>query len=147
MGLVSSKNFITANAVEIILSVPRKVNNEPVQYTKKSDYGKIPNYLTRNKAKITAEKRAIEQYLATKAEEDAYGNGSLRRMSQDERNHLLTHLKSKWEEVNSVYQKMTFTLDTPAKQKRKENYEMTLSQIEKDIQRLEKGNIFVADDM
>ena len=147
MGLVSSKNFITANAVETILSVPRKVNTEPVQYTKKSDYGKIPTYLAKNKAKIQAEKAAIEQYLATKAEEDAYGNGNVRRLSEDERNQLLTHLKCKWEEVNSVYQKMTFTLDTPAKQKRKENYEQTLSQIEKDIQKLEKGNIFIAEDM
>lgn len=147
MGLVSSKNFITANAVENILSVPRKVNNDPVQYTKKPDYGKIPTYLAKNKAKINAEKAAIEQYLATKAEEDAYGNGTVRKMSEDERNHLLLHLKSKWEEVNSVYQKMTFTLDTPAKQKRKENYEQTLSQIEKDIQRLEKGTIFIAEDM
>jgi len=147
MGLVSAKNFITANAVENILSVPRKVNNEPAQYTKKADYGKIPLYLSKNKAKIKAEKAAIEQYLATKAEEDAYGNGTVRKMSDDERLHLLSHLKSKWEEVNSVYQKMTFTLDTPAKQKRKENYELTLSQIEKDIQKLEKGSIFVQDDM
>ena len=68
-------------------------------------------------------------------------------MSEDERVHLLSHLKSKWEEVNSVYQKMTFTLDTPAKQKRKENYEQTLSQIEKDIQKLEKGNIFIQEDL
>ena len=85
MGLVSSKNFITANAVENILSVPRKVNNEPVQYTKKADYGKIPAYLTKNKRKIEAERAAIEQYLATKAEEDAYGNGTAsEQMSQEE---------------------------------------------------------------
>ena len=147
MGLVSTKNFITANAVENILSVPRKVNNEPFFYTKKADYGKIPSYLSKNKAKIQAEKAAIEQYLASKAEEDAYGNGTVRKMSEDERVHLLSHLKSKWEEVNSVYQKMTFTLDTPAKQKRKENYEQTLSQIEKDIQKLEKGNIFIQEDL
>ena len=146
MGLVSSKNFITANAVETILSVPRKVNTEPIQYTKKADYGRVPTYLAKNKSKIRAEKTAIEQYLASKAEEDAYGNGTVRRMSEAERDHLLVHLKSKWEEVNSVYQKMTFTLDTPAKQKRKETCEQTLSQIEKDIQKLEKGNIFIAED-
>ena len=68
-------------------------------------------------------------------------------MSEEERQDLLLHLKSKWEEVNSVYQKMTFTLDTPAKQKRKENYEQTLSQIEKDILKLEKGHIYIAVDM
>lgn len=36
---------------------------------------------------------------------------------------------------------MTFTLDTPAKKKRKENYERQLAEIEKDIQTLEKGEV------
>mmetsp|Transcript_14609 Transcript_14609/g.36983 ORF Transcript_14609/g.36983 Transcript_14609/m.36983 type:complete len:247 (+) Transcript_14609:337-1077(+) len=148
MGLVSSKNFVTANAVEAILSKPRKTNMEPLQYTKKQDYGKIPAYLLRNKAKLQTEKDAVEQYLTRKAEEETFGNGgTLRRLEEEERQGLLRHLKAKWEEVNSVYQKMTFTLDTPAKQKRKENYELTLSQIEKDIKRLEKNNIYIAEDM
>ncbi len=55
-------------------------------------------------------------------------------MSAEERAELLAHLKVKWSSVNSAYQKMTFTLDTPAKQKRKEHYERTLAEIEKDVQ-------------
>lgn len=147
MGLVSKKNFVTSNAVEAILSKPKKTMQDPLQYTKKQDYGKVPNYLLRNKAKIEAEKAAVQRYLANKVDEDDFGDGTVRRMREDERQDLLTHLKQKWEEVNSVYQKMTFTLDTPAKQKRKENYELTLSQIEKDIHRLEKGHIYIAEDM
>lgn len=61
-------------------------------------------------------------------------------MEESERRSLLDHLKAKWDSVNTVYQKMTFTLDTPAKQKRKENYEKQLLEIEHDIQILDRGD-------
>ena len=57
------------------------------------------------------------------------------------------HLKLKWASVNAAYQKLTFTLDTPAKTKRKEEYERQLTEIEKDIRMMEKGEhlLVVAD--
>lgn len=58
---------------------------------------------------------------------------------EDEHRELLRHLKIKWAAVNQAYQKLPFSLDTPAKQKRKENYERQLSEIEKDIRLLERG--------
>lgn len=68
-------------------------------------------------------------------------------LSEDERSQLIAHLKSKWSSVNTAYQKMTFTLDTPTKKKRKETYEAQLAEIEKDIQTLERGDvILVVDD-
>ena len=68
-------------------------------------------------------------------------------LSDEERAQLVAHLKSKWSSVNTAYQKMTFTLDTPTKKKRKETYEAQLAEIEKDIQTLQRGDvILVVDD-
>jgi hypothetical protein len=48
MGLKSDKNFIVANAVEVILQPP-KVNADQKRYRDKKGYGEVPNYLNRVK--------------------------------------------------------------------------------------------------
>merc|ERR1711972_1299282 len=55
MNLVSSKNFVVANAVETILAAPKKVAETGKDYLKKEDYGKVPKYLTQIKQDIDAE--------------------------------------------------------------------------------------------
>lgn len=70
-------------------------------------------------------------------------NQRLSKLSEEERTELLAGLKLKWAEVNEKYQKMTFTLDTPAKRQRKERYEEQLMQFEKDIDILSRKNIYV----
>lgn len=62
------------------------------------------------------------------------------KLTVEERTELLRHLKTKWADVNKAFQKLTFTLDTPAKKKRKETYESLLAEIEKDIKTIEKSN-------
>jgi len=62
MGLVSAKNFITANAVENILSQPKKKHVEPMLSTAKADYGKVPKYLQSIKGQIQTEKEMIAEY-------------------------------------------------------------------------------------
>lgn len=44
-GIKSKANFVTANAVDTILAVPRCVGVPPVNYLEKEDYGKVPKYL------------------------------------------------------------------------------------------------------
>ena len=61
-------------------------------------------------------------------------------ISDGERQDLLHHLKEKWAVANKAYQKLPFSLDTPAKQKRKERFEQQLMEIEKDIRLLEHGD-------
>ena len=56
---------------------------------------------------------------ASQSQDDGNGVGQL---TAEERAQLIAHLKVKWSSVNTAYQKMTFTLDTPTKQKRKETY-------------------------
>ena len=60
---------------------------------------------------------------------------------------LIGHLKIKWSSVNTAYQKLSFTLDTPTKKHRKEMFEQQLADIEKDIQLLERGqHVLVVND-
>ena len=54
MGLQSKKNFIVANAVENILS-QAKTQEQPVNYMKKEDYGRVPRYIENAKENITRE--------------------------------------------------------------------------------------------
>lgn len=58
---------------------------------------------------------------------------------------LLQDLKQKWEVVNRQYQLMTHIvqLDTHGKTKRKEEFELQLSQLERSIEKLSKPNVFV----
>ena len=102
--------------------------------------------MEKNKERIEMEKRRAEEFRALRAQQDLAEQGVVRTMDAAERNELLRHLKIKWATVNTAYQKLTFTLDTPAKQKRKEGYEAQLSEIERDIRMLEKGESIVVVD-
>lgn len=142
MNLVTSKNFVVANAVETILAAPKRVTQGAKDYLNKEDYGKVPKYLKHINNDIEAE----YNYIASlqQAEEDA-NRPAVAPMGEDERHGLIEGLKSRWEQVNTEYQAGTHItkLDTIGKIKRKEKYEAELSQIEKDIERLNKRNIMI----
>merc|ERR1719498_2108034 len=55
MNLVTSKNFVVANAVETILAAPKKTSQGAKDYLHKEDYGKIPKYLGHIKQDIDSE--------------------------------------------------------------------------------------------
>jgi hypothetical protein len=63
LGLTSNKNFITSNAVDVILAKPGKLPQPEFQWTQKPDYGKVPLYLKRNKQRIAKEKEHFSEYL------------------------------------------------------------------------------------
>merc|ERR1719310_1223095 len=69
MNLVSSKNFVTANAVENILAAPKKVVQEVPDYLHKDDYGKVPAYLTQIKKDIEEEYDYIRRLQDEEEEE------------------------------------------------------------------------------
>merc|ERR1711939_1114369 len=146
MGLVTSKNFITCNAVENILAVPKKTDVRQVSYMNKKGYGKVPAYLEKVKGEIQDEYNYIMQMQEAAVEEmgDETGEGGRTRMlSENERLEMLNGLKTNWDRINKAYQTLSFTLDTPAKKQRKEEFEAQLEQIERDIERLSKRNVFV----
>eukprot|EP00227_Mantoniella_beaufortii_P015775 CAMPEP_0197587294 /NCGR_PEP_ID=MMETSP1326-20131121/8965_1 /TAXON_ID=1155430 /ORGANISM="Genus nov. species nov., Strain RCC2288" /LENGTH=503 /DNA_ID=CAMNT_0043152001 /DNA_START=175 /DNA_END=1683 /DNA_ORIENTATION=- len=143
MGLVSAKNFVTANAVENILSQPKKKFVEPTMSTSKPDYGKVPRYLQTIKGQIQSEKEMIAEYQRQQAETMG---GSMRQMSTGERDALVVELKQKWQKVNEAYQKLPFTLDTPMRKIRKESLESELTQLEKDIKTMQGRQVVVVEE-
>lgn len=142
MNLVTSKNFIVANAVETILAQPKKVVNTTKDYLNKEDYGKVPKYLTQIKKDIDAEYDYIRQL---QEQEEEQMNAQARPLTEPERQALLGQLKAKWEQVNTGYQGETHitNIDSTGKLKRKEKNEAELAQLEKDIEKLNKRNITI----
>merc|ERR1719262_1884582 len=98
MNLVTSKNFVVANAVETILAAPKKTSQGAKDYLHKEDYGKIPKYLDHIKQDINAEYEYIRQL---QAQEDEHRSSQSRLMSDEEKHGLIMGLKAKWEAVNT----------------------------------------------
>mmetsp|Transcript_20632 Transcript_20632/g.24784 ORF Transcript_20632/g.24784 Transcript_20632/m.24784 type:complete len:248 (-) Transcript_20632:561-1304(-) len=146
MGLVSAKNFVTSNAVENILAEPKRGPEAAARATSKPDYGKVPGYLKTVKKKIEHEKQVVEEFNYRLQQQAQQSMASVRKMEEGERMDLINSLKAKWQQINESYQKMTFTLDTPAKRSRKEKYEEQLVQIEKDIEMLSRRTVMIADE-
>ncbi|DBA96235.1 hypothetical protein WJX82_001012 [Trebouxia sp. C0006] len=137
MGLHSSKNFVTTNAIQAILSKPKQMP-EDFRWTLKPEFGEVPQYLIKNKKQIAEEKASVEEHIRLRQQQDH--DAHVTQMSEGERQQLLHDLKTKWATVNTAYQKLPFSLDTPAKMKRKETFEKQLTEIEKDVQLLEHGS-------
>lgn len=117
MNLVTSKNFIVANAVEVILAAPKKLPQGSRDYLKKEDYGKVPKYLSHIKKDIDAEYSYIRALQEAREQEEA---ARMRPLEEEERKDLIEGLKTKWEQVNTAYQAGTHItkLDTMGKMKR-----------------------------
>lgn len=147
LGIQSNKNFVTTNAVEAILMVPRSTKKKELNYLEKEDYGKPPEYLKFVKEEIRRENEMIDKYIKEQMgyrekEPDRYEE-----MSEEEKEELLYKLKLKWESVNREYQKITHlvNLDTIGQVRRKETMENELKQLESDIDRLQRaGTVLVA---
>ncbi|KAG2454031.1 hypothetical protein HYH02_001072 [Chlamydomonas schloesseri] len=145
MGLTSNKNFITANAVDVILAKPGKVPQPEFQWTQKPDYGKVPMYLKRNKDRVAKEKEQFTQYLRMREAPEA--NAHVSQLSPEDRAQLIRHLKAKWGSVNTAYQGVSLSVDSAVKKARKEAMERELAEIERDIRTLERGEVvLVVDD-
>merc|ERR1711881_123893 len=95
-------------------------------------------------AKIKGDIEAEYEYIRRLQEEEAR-KSQVRVLTQEEKDGLITGLKARWEQVNTDYQATTHLtkLDTIGKVKRKEKYEAELSQIEKDIEKLNRKHILV----
>merc|ERR1712178_464449 len=94
MGLVTSKNFITCNAVENILAVPKKTDVRQVSYMNKKGYGKVPAYLEKVKGEIQDEYNYIMQMQEAATEDAEEGYGRTRMISEPERIEMLNGLKT-----------------------------------------------------
>lgn len=147
MGIRTNKNFITSNAVETILQVPRRHREEEPNYLQKEDYGKVPAYLSQVKEEIQRENQMVEEYVRNQMGMGNSDEAGLEELPNEERLQLIEQLKTKWDTVNAQYQRICHmvNLDTIGKVRRKEQLEIELRQIEQDIERLEHNpQIFVS---
>lgn len=149
MGLRTSKNFITANAVEAILSVPQMPRNDEVDYMSKSDFGAVPEYLDKVKEEIRRENDMIDEYVAKQLEGGYEINEEqFAQMDEDERRYLIDKLKTKWDAVNAQYQKTSHRVKFESKGdiQRKVGQEGALKQLEDDIMTLQRaGPVMIQD--
>lgn len=149
MGLTSSKDYVTANAVESILAVPghrARAIPQALKYTKKVDYGIVPAYLTDVKREIGRENAMIDDFVRENQKLHTEEEGALEEMDQAEKEELINALKAKWDHVNKQYQKMghNVVFDTQGKVRRKETFEKQLSTIEKNIELLEGKQVVIS---
>jgi len=157
MGVKSNKNFITTNAVENIMSVPKKPaakfadtrdgaihdledSGLTLKYVKKGNYGETPNYLTKRKEEAEQAQEEYDHYV-----KDSMRKGAMKELNGEERQMTIAGLKCNWEEIHHQYQGLSVVTDTAPKKNRKERMEAEMNQLEKDIELLEKHpKIYIA---
>lgn len=146
MGIRTTKNFVTANAVEAILTAPRVVKPPESNFRGKEDYGKVPSYLIEVKEEIKRENEMIDRYIKDRMGYQEQSPENMVEMSEDDRAAILSQLKAKWDVVNANYQRTTHltNLDSCGSIRRKQGLEDELKSLEGDIARLSKpGPIFI----
>lgn len=153
MGLRSTKNFVTTNAVENIMSVPKKPEKKFVdtragtthnldpsgltpKYVNKKDFGKTPMYLERRKAEVERTQQEYDAYVQEK-----FRQGAMKQLSEFERQSIIDGLKKNWEELHYQYQGLSVVTDTAPKKARKERMENEMKQLERDIETIEKHKV------
>lgn len=97
MGIKSNKNFVTANAVENIMSIPKKPEKkyadtkigathqlEPSgltpKYRNKKDFGKTPEYLEKRKQEIEQAQKEYDAYIR-----ERFRQGAMKQLNESER--------------------------------------------------------------
>jgi hypothetical protein len=104
MGLKSDKNYITANAVDVILMAPKKRQTEKMNYLTKKNFGKVPEYLSKLKEEVENEYKTIrEMQLRTEEEE----RKKRKVLNEDEVNSLREGLMKKLEQLKMSYGQLT----------------------------------------
>lgn len=71
MGLKSDKNYVTANAVDVILMQPKRKITEENNYLTKKNYGLVPNYISTLKNQVESEYKSIRDMQKRTKEEDS----------------------------------------------------------------------------
>lgn len=158
MGLQSNKNHVTTNAVENIMSVPKKPEKkfadtrggatlllEPSgltpKYVNKKDFGKTPAYLERRKAEVERAQQEYDAYV-----QERFQQGAMKSLTEQQRQDILDGLKMNWEELHHQYQGLSVVTDTAPKKARKERMEAEMKQLERDIETIEKHKIIYIGD-
>ena len=144
MNLQTDKNFVHANAVDVICTAPRRLKKEEKRPTESKHFGKVPSYLHTIKDQISHEKEEmdmIREYRSHKQQEQKAQ--FVRQMNEEERDYLSRGLRQVWADKYRQYQALPFAKDTALQVSRKENLERELKEIEADLEKLERPVLYV----
>ncbi|RNA39545.1 enkurin [Brachionus plicatilis] len=158
LGIKTNKNFISQNAVDTIMAVPKKPEKnfvdtrkgdkfkiepsglEPV-YVKKKTFGTVPTYIIDRNEERSKARAEYEAYM-----QEYFKKGAMRTMSNEEREAILQGLKKNWDELHHAYQSLSVVIDTLPKKMKKEKIENEMKALEKDIDLLQRHQmIYIAD--
>jgi hypothetical protein len=158
LGIKTTKNFVSQNAVDTIMTVPKKPEKNVVDtrkgdkfqldpsglapvYVKKKEFGAVPNYIIERREESLKAKEEYEKYMA-----EYFKRGAMRAMTEEEREAILSGLKQNWDELQKTYLSLSVVTDTIPKRMRKEKIETEMKLLEKDIDLLQRHQlIYVAD--
>ncbi|CAM9610897.1 unnamed protein product [Hapterophycus canaliculatus] len=144
MGLYCAKNFVTSNAVEAILAVPVNRRQLPIDYLKKEDFGRVPDYLAHVKAEVRAENEMVEEFVREQMGISSIDEEEIPKMPSEEQAGLVDKLKAKWGDVNCRYQLLVHqTFFDNGRLVAKARLERELDEIEEYIAKLTKGPVTV----
>lgn len=111
------------------------------KYSSSGEYGKVPSYLERRNQENSQRLATMRATAQHEMEVEAS-----RKMSEPERQELLSGLRANWNKLHHEYQGISVITDTIPKRTRKNKLEQQLSEIEADIQRIEKNKIIYIGD-
>jgi len=142
MGLKTEKNFVTSNAVDVILMATKKKPQTTILYKEKKNYGKVPEYLSKIREDIEKEYTSIREMQKRNEEDEAKKKKVL---TNDEIETLREGLKKKLAQLKKEYGNITHktVFDTLITQKKKTQLEKELLIVENDLERLSRGNIII----
>lgn len=117
------------------------IESTDLNYLKKEDYGKVPEYLKKVREEIRRENEMIDKYVKEQLGEVEREPERFEEFSDYERQELVSKLKEKWDYVNAQYQKITHLvrIDTTGQVRRKEQLEAELKTLETDIEYLSRS--------
>lgn len=143
-GLQTEKNYVVANAVENILAIPTK-SIPPVEPrpTERTDFGKVPEYLTEIKEDIQKRRAVLTVYnQQLRAAGERWSE-----LSPEEVEELRIGLQKRWDQLNKEYQSKGFVMmKTPSQHAHHVELEKELNALEYAMQKISRNHIFVYND-
>jgi len=139
-GNKDKKNYIQDNKNKIHEIQPKQAKTQEQPSTHKN-FGKVPEYLQKYKTESEGKK---EQEKKT-AEEAKYPKGT-RLLSEEERVSTLSQLQDTRKDLVNMLEKFPITMKTMSIQKKKEELEKKLGDIEEAIKTFSRKQVFIKDD-
>ncbi|GKT36142.1 Enkurin like protein [Aduncisulcus paluster] len=146
--LQSSKNFIKENIITTTTMKPKPrtiavgSTEDFIYWTEKRDFGKVPKYLDSVKSQVAKEYEIIDSVRREQMMEMSR-EPTLRKLTEEELEALREGLKANWESLYYEFMSGKLYVDVKTHVDRKSFVERKMAEIEKDLAKLEKDEVYV----